>query len=290
MNDLYNDLNLEAKEYVYDKNVRGCKNVYEEQKEDRDSLLKEIANILLTYTIIKEVIELGNKEKSKLKSSLFSMISNSCKSEYKNEKKTLNTILKNVSKENYDLKTYILSLGAKINNSPIEKKLIEEIVNRTVDGKLWSERLWDNKLKLEKNLKLMIADFLNGKISVNDIQKHINSKYSINAYNTKRLIQTEIARCQVASDEIFQKEHGVKKLMYMATLDNKTCIDCSRYDAKIYNIDDSIKPTLPQHPMCRCCYVEIIENWKPVNRRDNTIVDKHIDFTDYENWKKENSL
>lgn len=285
MNNLYNDLNIEAKEYVYDKNVRGCKDVYEEQKEDRDNLLKEIATILLTYTIINEAIKLSSKEKCKLKSSLFSMISNSCKSEYKNEKKTLNTALKNASKENYDLKTYILSLGVKVSNNPIAKKLIEEIVNKTVDGKTWSDRLWDNKLKMEKDLKLMITEFLNGKISVNDIQKHINNKYSINAYNTKRLIQTEIARCQVASDEVFQKEHGVKKLMYLATLDNKTCTDCSQYDAELYDINDSSKPKLPQHPMCRCCYVEIIENWKPNNRRDNTIVDKHIDFTDYESWK-----
>lgn len=289
MNNLYNDLNLEAKEYVYDKNVRGCKNVYEEQKEDKNSLLKEIANILLTYTIIKEVMKLSSKEKSKLKSSLFSMISNSCKSEYKNEKKTLNKTLKNVTKENYDLKTYILSLGVKVNNNTIENELIEEIVNKTVDGKMWSDRLWDNKMKMEKDLKLMIIDFLNGKTTVNDIQKHINSKYSINAYNTKRLIQTEIARCQVASDEVFQKKHEVKKLMYMATLDKKTCKDCSQYDAKIYDVNDSSKPNLPQHPICRCCYVEIIENWKPNNRRDNTIVDKHIDFKDYESWKNEKS-
>lgn len=289
MNNLYNDLNIEAKEYVYDRNVRGCKSVYEKQKEDRDSLLKEIATILLTYTIINEVMKLSSKEKNKLKSSLFSMISNSCKSEYKNEKKTLNKTLKNVTKENYDLKTYILSLGVKVNNNTIENELIEEIVNKTVDGKIWSDRLWDNKIKMEKDLKLMVTDFLDGKINVNDIQKHIDSKYAINAYNTKRLIKTEIARCQVASDEVFQKQHGVKKLMYMATLDNKTCTDCSRYDTKMYDVNDSSKPKLPQHPLCRCCYVEIIEDWKPNNRRDNTIVDKHINFKDYESWKNEKS-
>ena len=290
MNNLYVDLNIEAKEYVYDKNVRGCEEVYQEQKEDRDSLLKQIATILLTYTITKEVMKLGSKEKSKLKSSMFSMISNSCKRQYTNEKKILNKTLNNVAKENYDLKTYILSLGVKVNKNSIEKKLIEEIVNKTVDGKIWSDRLWDNKIKLEKDLKLMIKDFLNGKITVNDIQKHINNKYSSNAYNTKRLIQSEIARCQIASDEVFQEEHGVKKLMYVSTLDNKTCKDCSPYDSKIYDINDSSKPSLPQHPNCRCCYVEIIENWKPINRRDNTIVDKHIDFTDYKSWKNKKSV
>lgn len=289
MNDLYNDLNIEAKEYVYDKNVRGCKNVYEEQKEDRDSLLKEIATILLTYTIVKEVMKFSSKEKSKLKSSLFSMISNSCKSEYRNEKKTLNTALKNVAKENYDLKTYILSLGVNVNNNTIDNKLIEEIVNQTVNGKIWSDRLWDNKMKMEKDLKLMMIDFLNGKTTVNDIQNHINSKYSINAYNTKRLVNTEIARVQSRVDEEFFKEHGVKKLMYMATLDMKTCTDCAEFDGVVFNIDD-VRPVLPRHPVCRCCYVELPNNWKPINRRDNTVIDKHIDFTDHEKWKKENNI
>lgn len=289
MNDLYNDLNIEAKEYVYDKNMRGCKNVYEEQKEDRDSLLKELGQILLTYTIIKEVMKFSSKEKSKLKSSLFSMISNSCKSEYKHEKKTLNTTLKNVAKENYDLKTYILSLGVKVNNNTIDNKLIEEIVNQTVNGKIWSDRLWDNKMKMEKDLKLMMIDFLNGKTTVNDIQKHINSKYSINAYNTKRLVNTEIARVQSRVDEEFFKEHGVKKLMYMATLDMKTCTDCAEFDGVVFNIDD-VRPVLPRHPICRCCYVELPNNWKPIDRRDNTVIDKHIDFTDHEKWKKENNI
>lgn len=284
MNNLYNDLNIEAKEYVYDKNVRGCKEVYQEQKEDRDSLLNEIATILLTYTIIKEVLKLNSKEKNKLKSSLFSMISNSCKSEYKNEKKTLNTALNNVAKENYDLKTYILSLGVKVNNNPIEKKLIEEIVNQTVNGKMWSDRLWDNKMKMEKDLKLMIRDFLNGNITVNDIQKHINDKYSINAYNTKRLVNTEIARVQARVDEEFWKDYGIEELMYLATLDMKTCNDCAEFDGVVFNIND-VRPLLPRHPICRCCYVELPSNWKPNNRRDNTIVDKHIDFKDYESWK-----
>lgn len=285
MNNLYNDLNIEAKEYVNDKNVRGSKGAYKEQKENRDNLLIEIGQILLTYTIVKEFMKLGNKEKSKLKSSLFSIISTLCEKEYNNEKKTLNTILKNVAKENYDLKTYILSLGVKVNNKSIENKLIEKIVKETIEGKLWSDRLWDNKVKLEKDLKLMVDDFLNGKISVNDIKKHINNTYSKNAYNTKRLVNTEIARVQARVDEEFFNENNIKKVMYLATLDKKTCNDCTDYDGVIFDINET-RPKIPRHPLCRCCYVEMIENWKPINRRDNTIVDKHINFTDYENWKK----
>lgn len=286
--ELYNNLNIEAIDKIYTDMLEQYKDQYKTISNNRNSLLEFISKILLDYDVKDDKLNLTDKQRKQLTLKLYSMLENFISEEYKKEKSKMAAILGTTVLETHNLKYYILTIGSNRKYKKMKDKNIDNIVNKKVNSKNWSDRLWTNKKDIELLLKKDINNFLVGNTSVNDIKKIINKRYSLNAYNTQRLVQTEIARCQAETDEVFFKEEAIEKVMYMATLDKKTCDDCQKYDAKIYSLNDKNRPKLPQHPNCRCCYTEVISDWKPIKRRDNEVVGKHIDFTDYENWKKYN--
>ncbi|MDB3832830.1 phage head morphogenesis protein, partial [Clostridioides difficile] len=98
--------------------------------------------------------------------------------------------------------------------------------------------------------------FLNGKTSVNKIEKAIRDKYSTGAGQTSRLIENEVARCQSEVNEYFFKVQGIIKVMYCADLDSRTCSDCSIYNGVIFYVNED-RPSLPRHCHCRCQYIPI---------------------------------
>lgn len=281
---LYNGLNIEGKEKVFNTANTKSKEVYSIQKTNLDNLLNQIAKILLDEEIEGKVLKLPPQRLRILKKQLFNIISDSCKSEYDKEKAILNLLQIYSFEENYYIKQFILDKDKKPLKVPA--KAIEKMKENKIKGKTAEQRIKNNKSLLEKTLKIKVLDFLNGKITVNDIKKEITKKYIQNTNNSKRLFENEIIKAQEQSDKLF-RENIIKdtKLMYLATLDKKTCTDCSTFDGKIYTREKA--PEVPRHVNCRCCLTEVMDDWKPNKRRDNEIVGKHIDFKSYEEWRKE---
>ncbi|WP_346890328.1 minor capsid protein [Clostridium sp. UBA1056] len=145
-------------------------------------------------------------------------------------------------------------------------KDVKKIIDNNFKGKHFSERVWENENEVANHLHKKIDDFLNGKVNVNQIKKDIETTYNTNAYNAKRLTETEVTRCSSNAFDRFCKEAGVKKVRYNATLDSKLCDDCGQYHDKVFNLDKKID--VPRHPLCRCFYT--IED-------DQSVLDK----TDY---------
>ena len=288
MSRLYAKLNIKAKDELFKKVVKESKKLYRNHKKNKTSFLSEIANILLVYKIADDLLKLSDAEQHQLKNYLFDIINNFSKNEFDFEKTFMNDMLPHVTRENYNLKQYVVSLGKDIETKRIKYDDIEGIVNKTISNKKWSDRLWDNKISLEVDLKKSVTDFLEGKTSVNDIYKRVNDIYSINAFNTERLVNNEIFRCQAESDELFFQDFEVDKVQYIGTLDDRTCEDCGGYDLEIFDLNDPNRPELPLHVLCRCTYVEYVEGWEP-SRLDNQSRET-INYVDYENWKENNNL
>lgn len=70
-------------EELYKSSEEGLKEVYKEQEENKENILKEIAMILLTYTIVDNVLNLNNKQKNTLYKGLSSKILNMFSNETK---------------------------------------------------------------------------------------------------------------------------------------------------------------------------------------------------------------
>ncbi|WP_050607255.1 minor capsid protein [Clostridium niameyense] len=290
MNKLYKDLYLQFEKEGYKTAEKKSKNIYKQQKKDREELLNKVARVILTYTVIEEVLSIGDKEKKTLTKEFNSIISEICTGEYKTEKTITKNVLNTVTKDKYYKDTYLSNIGIDFNLKKLTDKQIERIVNEKIEGKVWSNRLWKNKRQLEKELKKEINNFMNGKTTINKIEKNIKTKFNQNAYNTKRLVETEVCRCQSLVNDVFAEEHNVTNQMFMATLDNRTSEICRGYDGMVFDINDSNKPVPPLHPFCRSCLVNIpTDDWKPKLRKDN-VTKEYIPYVNYKEWVKKNNI
>lgn len=231
-------------EDIYKSSEEGLKEVYKEQEENKENILKEIAMILLTYTIVDNVLSLNKKEKDSCYNKLSKLILSMFGDEIKNSTETINNILIDAAEKNF--KYY----GLKDN-----KRFIEKLVNEHYRGLKFSDRVWNNGNDISKMLHKEIKDFLNGKINANQIKSHIEKQFDVNKYNVKRLVDTEIARIESKVTENYFKEYGIKKVRYNACLCN-TCDKCMSDHNKVFNVDDSNRPSLPRHPNCQCFYVQ----------------------------------
>ena len=80
-------------EDIYKSSEQGLKEVYKEQEENKENILKEIAMILLTYTIVDNVLSLNKKEKDSCYNKLSKLILSMFGAEIKNSTETINNIL-----------------------------------------------------------------------------------------------------------------------------------------------------------------------------------------------------
>ncbi|WP_282804268.1 minor capsid protein [Clostridium tetani] len=290
MNKLYKDLYLQFEQESYNLADKKSKDIYKQQKKDKEELLNKIARVILTYTVVEEVLSIGDKDKKILIKEFDSIISGICTDQYKIEKSITKDILSTVSKDKYYKDGYLLNIGIDFNLKKLTDKQIEKIVNEKIKDEIWSNRLWKNKKKLEKELKKEFSTFLKGKTNVNKIEKNIKNKFNQNAYNTKRLIETEVCRCQSAANDVFAQEHGIEKQMFMATLDKRTSNICRGYDGQGFNVDDTKKPIPPLHPLCRSVLVNMpTNNWKPKLRKDNT-TKEYVPFMTYNEWVEQQGV
>lgn len=289
MNKLYKELSLKFTEEGYKLADKKSKKIYKQHKRDQEELLDKIAKIILTYTVLDNILSIGSKEKNTLRKEFSNTIDSICLGQFKLEKDVMQDIFETVTKDKYYSSAYTLNLGIDFNLQKIADKQIKEIVNKTIKGELWSDRLWTNKKDLEKSLKVEIERFLQGKTNVNRIEKVVKGKFNQNAFNTKRLVETEVAKCQNEVNDVFAEEHGIEEQIYTATLDNATSKFCREHDGERYKIND-LRPSLPAHPFCRSCYINIpFKDWKPKIRKDN-ITKEYIPYINYKEWLEQQGI
>lgn len=252
---------------------------HKQQKENRDSILGEIAKVMLSYNIINSFMSIGDSDRLKLQSKINGLVNNKIQSEVNIETLKAGQLLKYIGETKYNTNNYINNL----NPEKVKADKLDEIINKKVDEKLWSDRLWNNKNQTAADLRQEIKKFLNGETTVNQIEDIIKNKYDSNAFNTKRLVVDNIARVQEGINDVWREDHNIKRVLYLATLCHNTCGNCSQYDGKEYLADR--KPVdLPQHNFCRCTYVNLpYEGWRPSERLDNE-TKKRVSWKDYEEW------
>lgn len=224
-------------EDLYEEANERLKEVYKEHKEARNELLKEIAMIMLTYSILDGVMSVRKEDRDKSYKKISGLILINYNNIGKKQVNVLNAILKSTVNKTFEFYNYNANL-----------KDVTKIIESNFKGKHFSERVWSNEQEVTKHLHKQINDFLNGKINVNQIKKDIEKTFNASAYNAKRLATTEVNRCQNEAFISFCKETGVKKIKRNETLDSKTCEECRSFHGKIFDLDKA--PGII-HPMCR---------------------------------------
>ena len=284
---LFANLQEEFTKILYDKYDKQINEIAMIQKTSRQVILDKIANIILEYNVKDELLDVSIRQKALLKKDINKLISNIMKNEYTFENDAVMNNLSNVAMDKYYSNCYLYSLGINYTLKPVKESVVKKIINKKINGKNYSDRIWNNKNKVSKQLKIEVDKFLNGKTDINSINKRIKDRFDVNWNNSNRLVRTEIAKVQTEANEYWAREHGIKKQLFSATLDRKTSKICQSLDGEIYDFDDSKKPIPPLHPNCRSCLIDIVDNWQPNERLNNETKDR-INYQTYEEWKEQN--
>lgn len=224
-------------ENLYDEANEELKEVYRQQKESRDDILQEIAMIMLAYTVLDGLMDIKKNDKDKIYKKLSGLIVTNYKNISNKEVEVLNNILESTVRKTFKFYSYNADL-----------RDVRKIIEANFKGKHFSERVWSNEKNVANYLNKQIKSFVNGRVNVNQIKKDIEKTFNVSAYNAKRLVTTEVSRCQNEAFISFCKETGVKKIKRNETLDSKTCEECRSLHGKIYDLDKA--PGII-HPMCR---------------------------------------
>ncbi|MBZ9608644.1 phage head morphogenesis protein [Clostridium estertheticum] len=228
---------LDFIESLYNEADKQIKEVYREQKDNRDKLLQQIATIMLTYTVLNDLMKLSKQDKKKEYNRLSKMVIDGAQGQGITQNRVIKELLTDTANKTFNFYSYNVGL-----------KDVKEIIGNNFKGKHFSTRVWTNESDVAKHLHKQINDFLKGKINVNQIKRNIEKTYNNSAYNSRRLVETEINRVEDESFKKFCRETNVKRVMRNEEMDSRTCSECAAINEYIYDLADA--PGL-LHPLCR---------------------------------------
>lgn len=256
------------------------------QRINRDKLLTEISKILLDYNIKDNVLDVNNIDKIKIYSNMSKVIDKLLNNENKLESKELASILLTSGSDKWDIDNYLLCLGVDTKIQKVNKDTLLNIINKKIEGKNYSNRIWSNKNDVAKRLKQEIKNLYNGYTTVNEIKDKITKLYNANANNTKRLVSNEIARVNEGiHDRWLEENEYVSYVMWCATLEDNTCEECGALDGKVWGKNEDY-PTPLLHIGCRCTLVPLLDkDYRPSKRLDN-ITKENISWQTFSQWKQ----
>ena len=212
------------------------------------------------------------------------------------ENNKLTEHLKDTYTDNYNRRVFDIQqkVGMGKPFEQVNPNMVDELVKKpwTNDKLTYSQRIWG---KHQTDLK----DMLNNELSQSLIKGEDSARVSfkiVNKFKVKigdatRLVQTESAYIASMSDKSVYEEMGVKKFIYIATLDNRTSDTCIFMDNQIFPIDQyRIGKTVPPlHPNCRSTtgpYDYDVKGERIATAQDDSSYFVPADMN-YEEWRKQ---
>jgi SPP1 gp7 family putative phage head morphogenesis protein len=259
--------------------------VYKNQKEHLNEMHKYLGLLYVSYAA-DGLLKLTPYQKNKVINELNSKLKDMAQNMGNEEISKVKSILKKNYMDTYYKNAYVMDYGIKTNLKfdVIKPEYIKAAVNNPIDGEVFSDRIWVNKIAVADKVKQGIIDAMDGNVTIDKLGKDIQTVFNVGAYESQRLVITENARVQSQAIDDIGKTTGCEQQIYSATLERNTCDHCSSLDGNKYNIDDTTKPDIPLHPNCRCLYINVPPvGWDPSVRKNNE--NKNIiDYEDYNQW------
>jgi SPP1 gp7 family putative phage head morphogenesis protein len=175
-------------------------------------------------------------------------------------------------------------------------------VMQPIGGTLWSDRISRDLFELQDALKRQIGASLAAGSSIPRAAKALKDAVGVVETYRNRLVsiaRTEIQRVAntVALANYQHNSDVVGGVVYLATLDSRTCLVCAPFHNKVFRYNGAgllppDAPAVPQHPRCRCFYAPVTRSWRemgldiddPGHRR--RMDGKRPENMDFESWLK----
>lgn len=185
--------------------------------------------------------------------------------------------------------------GVGSNLAELDTRKIDKILTTTwaTDGKNFSDRIWNNKDKMIKELHRELSQSIirgeDPKKAIDSLSKTLNASKK----NVGRLVMTEMAAVTSAAQKDCFKELDVEQFEIVATLDSITSKICQNMDGKHFKMSEwEVGVTAPPfHVWCRSVTVPYFEdNYGLVGERAARDEDGNTYYVPanmtYPEWKK----
>ena len=308
----YSELTPEQKKILHEDSVRRAKLIKEREEavlknnlkafEDEAKLEKVLASIYascqkeilasVTETIAK-VQKAGGEwsyaNQSALTRSrgLFEQIGEQIKALGQKEQITFRQGLSNIYTDQFLRQVYDLgqSITVKANFNRLNPALIQKTLDYPWSGAMFSDRLWQDKERLGRNLRVGLTQSMILGEGIPQITDRINKGIDTARYNADRVARTETKRVTYCAHDDVYKDTGVEELRYRCANggDSRTCQYCRADNGKVFKRGE--EPTLPRHPNCRCVYIPVVSDTFEDNEL-NELTGSVRGAENYEKWRE----
>lgn len=308
----YSELTPEQKKILHEDSVRRAKLIKEREEavlknnlkafEDEAKMEKVLASIYascqkeilasVTETIAK-VQKAGGEwsyaNQSALTRSrgLFEQIGEQIKALGQKEQITFRQGLSNIYTDQFLRQVYDLgqSITVKANFNRLNPALIQKTLDYPWSGAMFSDRLWQDKERIGRNLRVGLTQSMILGEGIPQITDRINKGIDTARYNAERVARTETKRVTYCAHDDVYKDTGVEELRYRCANggDSRTCQYCRADNGKVFKRGE--EPTLPRHPNCRCVYIPVVSDTFEDNEL-NELTGSVRGAENYEKWRE----
>lgn len=308
----YSELTPEQKKILHEDSVRRAKLIKEREEavlknnlkafEDEAKMEKVLASIYascqkeilasVTETIAK-VQKAGGEwsyaNQSALTRSrgLFEQIGEQIKALGQKEQITFRQGLSNIYTDQFLRQVYDLgqSITVKANFNRLNPALIQKTLDYPWSGAMFSDRLWQDKERLGRNLRVGLTQSMILGEGIPQITDRISKGIDTARYNAERVARTETKRVTYCAHDDVYKDTGVEELRYRCANggDSRTCQYCRADNGKVFKRGE--EPTLPRHPNCRCVYIPVVSDTFEDNEL-NELTGSVRGAENYEKWRE----
>lgn len=308
----YSELTPEQKKILHEDSVRRAKLIKEREDavlknnlkafEDEAKMEKVLASIYASCQ--KEILASVTETIAKVKKAggdwsyanqsaltrsrgLFEQIGEQIKALGQKEQITFRQGLSNIYTDQFLRQVYALgqSITVKANFNRLNQALIQKTLDYPWSGAMFSDRLWQDKERLGRNLRVGLTQSMILGEGIPQITDRINKSIDTARYNAERVARTETKRVTYCAHDDVYKDTGVEELKYRCANggDSRTCQYCRADNGKVFKRGE--EPTLPRHPNCRCVYIPVVSDTFEDNEL-NELTGSVRGAENYEKWRE----
>lgn len=137
----------------------------------------------------------------------------------------------------------------------INSAIVEETINRVwcPDGKLWSDRIWTSKDKLQLTLQQSLTNCVIQGKSHKVLTKELKQRFGVANHEAERLARTELNYIQNQAAVRGYIEAGYTHYKFITAIDGRTCGECEKLNGQVFSFAEAqVGVNLPPcHSNCR---------------------------------------
>ena len=146
----------------------------------------------------------------------------------------------------------------------IPREAIKKIIEYPYAGKMFSDRIWDNKDALVKYIQQNLTVGIIRGDSIQKMARQLKKDLKVLYYQAERLVRTETNYAMNQAHLKGYKDSGVvEKYEFLAAHDKRTSKLCRDLDGEMFELSKAVvgENYPPMHPNCRSTVVPVLEDW-----------------------------